>query len=123
MIKNTTVTFNSIMVRLKPSLSKAHPVKYSFQFHYGSIKTRKWAIQRLQRHSFNSIMVRLKHVLKICIKLTVAFQFHYGSIKTKRARLKKLTTTTFNSIMVRLKQKQQRWFKEQRMLSIPLWFD
>ncbi len=98
--------FNSTMVRLKPRTFISNPqTTFSFQFHYGAIKTiiGKKLARRLNR--FNSTMVRLKHGLP-CQRLSrhARFQFHYGAIKTcEFFSHTHHSKTCFNSTMVRLK--------------------
>ena len=71
------------MVRLKEKFIRISSVLPKFQFHYGTIKSRKKRIcLDISRIYFNSTMVRLKAEDARCIaRYTVKFQFHYGTIK------------------------------------------
>ena len=97
-----------------------------FQFHKGTIKTRKANIFSADNWDFNSIKVRLKLKTDFSINVQVnyfnsikvrlkrnpkhtkddrrLFQFHKGTIKTELKILKDGTIGNFNSIKVRLKQ-------------------
>ena len=108
--------------------------RYTFQFHYGSIKMTLHFYLDDYRFCFNSTMVRLKYYLRICftynrqtmfqfhygsIKIKSdasyyvtspqGFQFHYGSIKIRERCLLRWFDCCFNSTMVRLK-----WYSSTR---------
>ena len=54
-----------------------------FQFHKGTIKTKKSKKSVEKEANFNSIKVRLKHNKFINVKNRLLFQFHKGTIKTQ----------------------------------------
>jgi len=74
-----------------------------FQFHYGSVKRKRYQLVE---------------------KSTNKFQFHYGSVKSrKEADKQSRFFSNFNSTMVRLKVEEN--FSDMRkdvLISIPLWF-
>ena len=119
--------FNSIKVRLKlVGLLRRVFHHRRFQFHKGTIKTRRAYAFTFAAAYFNSIKVRLKRTstnhssgshrhfnsIKVRLKLTsssqnslvLSFQFHKGTIKTKQYLLQTTEINKhFNSIKVRLK--------------------
>ena len=56
-----------------------------FQFHYGTIKRCVPVGVPLAVLAFNSTMVRLKAVSEVVPVNVVRFQFHYGTIKSRVA--------------------------------------
>ena len=80
-----------------------------FQFHKGTIKTKRPGWDGATCPHFNSIKVRLKLGLRQNIADKVAlFQFHKGTIKTDAFNTSTADRKTdFNSIKVRLKQKEE----------------
>ena len=74
--------FNSTMVRLKVQQRKRMVDTHEFQFHYGTIKSSKFAFSRCEWS---------------------VFQFHYGTIKSLPAFTNSPRPFNFNSTMVRLK--------------------
>ena len=98
------VCLNSTMVRLKQMYNiNTINIDVVSQFHYGSIKTEDRVCK-----VFNDI----------------SSQFHYGSIKTQRIILYWLINIRLNSTMVRLKLLQAIYILiQEKMVSIPLWFD
>ena len=99
--------FNSIKVRLEPTIHQRGEGMETFQFHKGAIRTlctfpyfclirvfqfHKGAIrteflnlQQLKLTYFNSIKVRLEqNCTRIQILIIIIFQFHKGAIRTSR---------------------------------------
>ena len=75
--------FNSIKVRLRRSMkSILLCCGILFQFHKGSIKTKKRQSWTFDQKYFNSIKVRLRRAKSPACTAPKAFQFHKGSIKT-----------------------------------------
>ena len=103
---STSQCFNSILVRLKDYLKLIHGciTHYLFQFHTGSIKSEKGNRSSCYgQNSFNSILVRLKvSLLLLSRQPHLVFQFHTGSIKSHAVRDNRT---------------------QQRVVSIPYWFD
>ena len=74
--------FNSIKVRLEPSLSGALFSRVPFQFHKGTIRTGVEQVWLSFLLHFNSIKVRLEQ-RQIYLRQTQGqFQFHKGTIRT-----------------------------------------
>ena len=81
--------FNSIKVRLKPSLAAASCCSsQAFQFHKGTIKTYTPASAMVLVRNFNSIKVRLKLFKDSTTWRLFLFQFHKGTIKTPESKCK-----------------------------------
>ena len=98
------IYFNSIKVRLEPTLMRVAALHPGFQFHKGTIRTteevlgvpmhapfqfHKGTIRTICRFLvvflvvyFNSIKVRLEHSSLILRKSSPSFQFHKGTIRT-----------------------------------------
>ena len=83
----------------KTSLSS----RFSFQFHYGSIRTRVVIDTDELDYTFNSIMVQLEPV-SCAIKSVMlpSFQFHYGSIRTHIV-IKNQYILVFDTLILRYK--------------------
>ena len=75
------------MVRLK-EMKKQYIIQLpKFQFHYGTIKSKREDLSLYPLHYINSTMVRLKDNQNAdCIKQAIQFQFHYGTIKSLDAK-------------------------------------
>ena len=94
--------FNSTMVRLKDPDAFTKFDLATFQFHYGTIKSKPSRSRFIQGFYFNSTMVRLK-------------VFFSDSVV--------LPSANFNSTMVRLKVSGSRSRCSLTAISIPLWYD
>ena len=93
--------FNSIKVQFKPFYLHYSLIPEVFQFHKGSIQTRKFNAQQAQKSNFNSIKVQFKRRQAACGALAIAFQFHKGSIQTSPLADMLVTSMRyFNSIVM-----------------------
>ena len=66
-------------------------MKVIFQFHKGTIKTKKSIAEAFSASDFNSIKVRLKPIGHLFTYNAVLFQFHKGTIKTSVSALSLLS--------------------------------
>ncbi len=76
---------------------------FTFQFHYGTIKSIGSIYTVRVFIYFNSTMGRLKGKINSRKKEIRAFQFHYGTIKRQNRSQAKPLINHFNSTMGRLK--------------------
>ena len=89
-------------------MNKCSGIHRQFQFHKGTIKTRKKSLIFATIPHFNSIKVRLKLINVLRSAATIGFQFHKGTIKTYLPTKYAIMNTNFNSIKVRLKHTRPR---------------
>ena len=92
------------MVQLEQDFEKdLAKVVTTFQFHYGSIRTRvkRIYLEYLTRFQFHYGSIRTP-ADAILDRPLFLFQFHYGSIRTRGRTFPYSGNVTFNSIMVQL---------------------
>ena len=95
--------FNSIKVRLEPSLLIPSDLWFRFQFHKGTIRT-GWRTSlpvRSVLFQFHKGTIRTELNLWVRTNPRI-FQFHKGTIRTMKRYVTTLSESNFNSIKVRL---------------------
>ena len=140
-------SFNSIMVQLElsgnedetllqqvlsiplwfnqnPASKTSLSSRFSFQFHYGSIRTRVVIDTDELDYTFNSIMVQLEPV-SCAIKSVMlpSFQFHYGSIRTHIVIKNQYICMLSIPLWFNQNNNNGRMIFNCMDLSIPLWFN
>ena len=97
---------------------------YTFQFHIGTIKRPGWLIDYVICKKFQFHIGTIKREIIENIKMvTTVFQFHIGTIKRLNQHQKHDSYFYFNSILVRLKAGAEVKMKEEKLISIPYWYD